>query len=80
MELNEYLKTHKCRGCFFENTCAGITNAEIRKNCTEFIDKLPNEKEFSSWWTEMSYYHVDLHTGRSQQERLREELEPEKFY
>ena len=78
METNDFLKKTKCRGCYYEDTCAGITKAEVREQCTEFSNEEPSEKEFSSWWTEMSYYHVDLHTGRSQQERLREELEPER--
>ena len=77
MDTNDFLKRTKCRGCYYEDTCAGITKAEVRERCTEFSNEEPSEKSVSSWWTEMSYYHVDLHTGRSQQERLREEYEPE---
>ena len=65
------LNNQKCHKCWYEHTCAGLSE-EVRTACKEFKQKKKNFEPYSSKWPEMSYYKEQRLAGRSMQERLRD--------
>lgn len=65
------LNNQKCHKCWYEHTCAGLSE-EVRAVCKEFKKKKKNFEPYSSKWPEMSYYKEQRLAGRSMQERLRD--------
>lgn len=67
----ENVKETKCRQCFYNVYCSGLSS-ELRLSCTQYRwDDNPNRR-YSSKWSEMSYYQIAAKEKRSLSQRVRD--------
>lgn len=53
---NDWYMAHKCHGCHYEYICMGITNCQVRRDCTEQrVDGTYYGEPGVAKWGEMSY-------------------------